>query len=160
MAELVIESGAKVALTRCKAYDADSQDDVYITGLFEIIDVLPYEPSNYVTEAGVLVDQVDGDSAQTWFIGEHDLIEQAIPKLAGALLEQERMIDRYEEDQTAHEVFGVSLDSPRYWCPLNPARPHLSWGDEADDLNKGHQYLPINDTETQCHLCGAIKARA
>lgn len=91
-----IEAGQIVALTRCEAWRGDQT--THVSGLYALVERVPYEPSNYCWSAGWLVAPQDDDGEDACvFVEDDTLIAQVAPKLYGQMLESEREMDRCEE---------------------------------------------------------------
>lgn len=150
-----------VALTACPADEDGTQ--IFLSGLFDVIEFMPYEPSNYVHSPGFIVGRMEdreNPDAPTWWIDEADMIEQVSPATHASMLVQERETDDYFQD----------AEKPYFVCPMMP--PNLSEIPEAyEGSDRGHDFkatgkCQVHDDriagrmvaiETRCTQCGAIR---
>jgi hypothetical protein len=93
--------GATVALTCCTAYNAH-HDEVQISGLFEIIEYHPVEPSAFVFSPTFTVLSEDGFE---YDVDAGDLQEQVMPREHGKDLVMER------EMELAAEAMEEAIES-------------------------------------------------
>jgi hypothetical protein len=103
-----ITEGATVALTRCPAIGTGTVDHGVeeISGLFILVEFLPFEPSNYVWSPTWVVMSArtayeGAFEAPTWDVDAHVLFEQVDPQGYGRMLVQEREQRLAEEFATA-----------------------------------------------------------
>lgn len=117
--------GDTVALTLAmvETDDTSPRTRARVSGLFVLEEFWPYEPSNYVHEAGWTIRPVDEECVAalrrfenareepvTFWITDAELVEQVDPHAHGRLLELER------EMEFAEEVLGESPD-PNWMNP-------------------------------------------
>lgn len=95
--------GQTVALTLCPAED-DCGGQHRISGLFDVEEFLPYEPSNYVHESGYHVFRAGEGETPCYFVKYEDLWEQVDPQSTGRQLELERWLEQRAEDLDREEA--------------------------------------------------------
>ena len=86
-----------VALTGCPTSD----EGIFLSGLFDVIEFCPYEPSNYVHSPGFILTSVEdreNADAPMWWVDEDDLIAQVDPRAYGRQLAQERWLTLAEDE--------------------------------------------------------------
>lgn len=98
--------GRTVALVGCRAYRHGTNEPHLVTGLFELVEYLPYEPSNYVHEPQFIVipDGAPDDTLinnQEIYITAEDLWPQLDPKGYGRHMAQKHKQELAEEEAAA-----------------------------------------------------------
>lgn len=89
--------GKTVALTHCQAF-RDNESE-FVSGLYTLIERIPYEPSNYCWSSGWLIAPVDDDSEDACiFVEEYTLLSQVDPKTYSQVLMQEREMEWAEQE--------------------------------------------------------------
>lgn len=107
--------GKTVALTQCPATD-DDHEDVIISGLFDVLEHHPTEPSAYVWTPCLDVCPHDappegtlGEDVPVYTVDEYKFIEQTNPKLYGQILRDEREMELAAEREDMDQRFGTSI---------------------------------------------------
>lgn len=144
-----------VALTACPADEDGTQ--IFLSGLFDIVEHCPYEPAAYVHSPGFIVgrpeDRENAD-APSWWIDEADMIEQADPSGHGRSLVQEREMGDYYHDEP----------KPYFACPMghpesfeDDDKGHVLWPTGREQSHDDFFAGTIVATETRCIHCGMIR---
>ena len=75
----------------------DGWEEATLSGIVTVVELCPYEPSNYQHEDGLIVEsERDGN---LYYISEYLFTEQIWPKAHGRMLEDEREMELYEEPE-------------------------------------------------------------